>query len=237
MATSFRTHPRLTRSRDPLTERNVRCKCYLHSHCEVCHAYRSKARRTRKTSLDRADDPRLHGLVAARPRDPRLHHRERTNGLLAYHNGMDRWQRQNGPHAGEDGPHARQMDRGAPRLVAAPAPSSGNRAFDDYRTETLRGSKTSSASSRISWSGCASPRTVPNSTSSWPNAVTGRPINAPPQPQTRPRLSRPQRDRGHRGPSISRRWAAFLWATRPARSGGTRPAADINAPLSTAGLR
>ena len=47
---------------------------------------------------------------------------------------------QNAAHAGEDGPDARP-DAGRWRARWGPwhqAPSSGNRAFDEYRTETLK---------------------------------------------------------------------------------------------------
>ena len=68
-------------------------------------------------------------LLAARPRDPRLHHMEWTHGMLETVASMSRWQPR--------WRHARAW-RGARHLVAAAAPSSGNRAFDEYRTETLR---------------------------------------------------------------------------------------------------
>ena len=53
------------------------------------------------------------------------------------HNGMSRWQQQNGPHAGKDaienGSRARWR-----RLVGRYAVESGNYAFDEYRSDTLR---------------------------------------------------------------------------------------------------
>jgi hypothetical protein len=49
--------------------------------------------------------------------------------------------------------------------------SSGNSAFDDYREETIRRLEEESASSRISSSACARPRTNRSSTSSWPIAA------------------------------------------------------------------
>jgi hypothetical protein len=52
-------------------------------------------------------------------------------------------------------------------------PDQRNRAFDEYRTETLRRLETSSANSGF-LSGCASPRTRPSSMPSWPNAAAGR---------------------------------------------------------------
>ena len=68
--------------------------------------------------------------------DPGLHHRERTNGLLEppRHEPLAE---QNGSHAGKDGSRARRMGTGGGDWWHA-APSSGNRAFDDYRTETLK---------------------------------------------------------------------------------------------------
>ena len=62
------------------------------------HAYRSKDRLVRKTSLDRADDLGLLGLVALVPRHPRFHNREWTNGLLE--------SQRHEPLAGQDGPRA-----------------------------------------------------------------------------------------------------------------------------------
>ena len=52
---------------------------------------------------------------------------------------MDRWENKMEPHAGENGSRALQDGaiQAAAAIFGAPA-SSGNRAFDDYRTETLR---------------------------------------------------------------------------------------------------
>ena len=49
-----------------------------------------------------------------------------------------------------------------------PQRGSGNRAFDEYRSETLRRLETSSANSTTSLIGFAWPRTSPSSISSWP---------------------------------------------------------------------
>ena len=71
---------------------------------------------------------------------PRLHPWERTNGLLDIDDGHE-------PLAIEDGAHAGKMDRVRARMeragsggdcVGLAPPSSGNRAFDEYRTETLQ---------------------------------------------------------------------------------------------------
>ena len=89
-------------------------------------------------------DPRLHGLVAAGACISGLFHWERKNGMLA-----SSQQRpvakphgplaiEDGTHAGEDGPHARQDGGRSGGAWWGSAPSSGNRAFDDYRTETLQ---------------------------------------------------------------------------------------------------
>ena len=52
--------------------------------------------------------------------------------------------------------------------------SSGNRAFDEYRTDTLRRLKKSSANSWSSSTVCGMPRTRPNSTNLWQSAVVAR---------------------------------------------------------------
>ena len=66
-----------------------------------------------------ADDPGVHCLVAARSRDPGLLDMERTNGMRKF------------PSASTGA--RRQPVHGTPWQSV-----SGNRAFDDYRTETLR---------------------------------------------------------------------------------------------------
>src|SRR5277367_2444608 len=81
---------------------------------EVAHANDSKDRRVRKTGLDRSHDSRLLVLVAAGAGYPRLHDRERTNGLLESSRPLAE---QDGAHAGEDGPRARQNGWCARRLV------------------------------------------------------------------------------------------------------------------------
>jgi hypothetical protein len=53
-------------------------------------------------------------------------------------------------------------------------PSSGNHAFDEYRTETLRRLEEEQRDSATSSIGCASPRTRPSSTSSWRIGATAR---------------------------------------------------------------
>jgi hypothetical protein len=53
--------------------------------------------------------------------------------------------------------------------------STGNRAFDEYRSETLRRLEEERPSSKPSCSGSATPRTRPSSTSSWPNGAA-RPL-------------------------------------------------------------
>ena len=67
----------------------------------------------------------LFGLVAVGPRHPRFHDWEWTNGLLESH-GMNRWQD--------------KMDRMRSKVDwwGTTPPSSGNRAFDEYRADTLR---------------------------------------------------------------------------------------------------
>jgi hypothetical protein len=88
--------------------------------------------------------------------------------------GMDRWERKIA-RLQEKMEHVRgRMERFRGRGDWFGPSSSGNRAFDDYRAETLKRSKTSSASSRSSSSGCASPRTAASSISSWPRAASVR---------------------------------------------------------------
>src|SRR5262245_38248411 len=65
---------------------------------EAFHAYRCKARRVGKTGLDRAHDPRLHGVVAGGPCHPGIHHWERTNELLERRQ-RDSLARSGGPNA------------------------------------------------------------------------------------------------------------------------------------------
>ena len=51
-------------------------------------------------------------------------------------------------------------------------PSSGNRAFDEYRADTVRRLEEEQREFKDFCSGCALPRTGPSSTSSWPsNAI------------------------------------------------------------------
>ncbi len=54
-------------------------------------------------------------------------------------------------------------------------PSSGNRAFDEYRMETLRRLEEEQPNSRNSSIGCATPRTRKSSTSSWRNTARAQP--------------------------------------------------------------
>ena len=61
-------------------------------------------------------------------------------------------------------------------------PTSGNRAFDEYRMETLRGSRKSRSSSGISSTACVTPRTRKSSTSSCRSTST-RPTPPNDQPQ------------------------------------------------------
>src|SRR5262249_2145986 len=67
----------LTAGRASISNVNV---IYIHS--EAFNADRCKARRVGKTGLDRTDGPRLHLVVADRPRHLGLHHRERSDELL-----------------------------------------------------------------------------------------------------------------------------------------------------------
>ena len=135
-----------------------------------------KARRIRQARLDRADDPRIHGLVAARPRilaftigSGRMgcgHHGirplgTRTRSLAA----------QDGTHAAQDGLGALAHGRrsaGIRLRRAATAPST------NIAPRRCAVSRTSSASSANSSTACASPRTRPSSISSWPTAATAR---------------------------------------------------------------
>src|SRR6266566_9942116 len=94
---------------------------YLTFTGEAFHAYRCKTRRVGKTGLDHTHDPRLHGVVAGWSCHPGIHHRERTDELLA----VTRW------HGVAD-----QMRPSGTWWQASR--SSGNRAFDEYREETLR---------------------------------------------------------------------------------------------------
>ena len=65
------------------------------------------------------------------------------NGMLRIATTAGHWSRhgplavEDGAHAGQDGSHAKRMERERRRLWGRPR-SSGNRAFDDYRAETLR---------------------------------------------------------------------------------------------------
>ena len=61
----------------------------------------------------------------------------------------------------------RNMDR-----FAGGMPSSGNRAFDEYREETLKRLYDEQRSSRTSWRACAWRRTKRSSTSSCPSSAT-----------------------------------------------------------------
>ena len=177
---------------------------------------RDRTGRTRQACLDRADDPRLHRLVAARPRVPGLHDLERTHGMRRY--GTDRWQSQDGAHAGENGPHARAHGRlaasGRPRAATAPSTNIAPR--------RCAGSRTSSASSGISSTGCAWPRTRPSSTSSWPIAATG---TASPAPQPAAKLSlrkRPPQHCGGRFGAAASRKDGRLVVFEPGHDAGTR---------------
>lgn len=58
-------------------------------------------------------------------------------------------------------------------------PTSGNRAFDEYRSETLRLPRKSRSSSRTSSTVCVTPRTRKSSTSSWPSTRRVRPRRRP----------------------------------------------------------
>ena len=84
--------------------------------------------------LDRRDHPRLHHLVADRPCPSLFHTREQKNGLLESTRiaGRTRW----------SGCSTRWSGCAAAWSAAASAsagpPSSGNRAFDEYRVETLQ---------------------------------------------------------------------------------------------------
>ena len=95
-----------------------------------------------------------------------------------YHGGHDRWQ-----HKMERMQHKMdwmrsKMGGGGPSSGPSGGswggpPSSGNRAFDEYRSETLRRLEEEQREFRDSSTACASPRTRPSSTSSWPSGATG----------------------------------------------------------------
>ena len=102
-----------------------------------------------------------------------------------YHGGPDRWQ-----HKMER--MQRKMDWMRAKMGGNPqggspwsggpwggTPSSGNRAFDEYRTETLSRLEDEQREFRTSSSACAWPRTRPSSTSSWPSVATARPRTRP----------------------------------------------------------
>ena len=77
-------------------------------------------------------------VVAARLGHPRLHDREWTEWVAVH--GMEPLGKQDAAHAGENG--SRALEDGFRGAVGGDwwgtPPSSGNRAFDDYRQETLR---------------------------------------------------------------------------------------------------
>ena len=86
---------------------------------------------------------------------------ERTHGLLETRSKLSRW-------------HGAATRCGAcTRPGWCRRPSSGNHAFDEYRTETLRRLEDEQREFKDSWSACASPRTRPSSTSSWRSAGIG----------------------------------------------------------------
>jgi hypothetical protein len=91
------------------------------------------------------------------------------NKNMSCHGG-DRWQRKMERMEDKMGRMRDRMERWGGAWQGPPA--SGNHAFDEYRAETLRRLETSSASSATSLTGCASPRTRPNSTSSWLSGAT-----------------------------------------------------------------
>ena len=85
--------------------------------------------------LDRGDHPRLHHLVADRPCPSLFHTREQKNGLLEP---RDRWQnKMERMQYKMDRMRGRMESRGFGGFGFGP-PTSGNRAFDEYRTETRR---------------------------------------------------------------------------------------------------
>ena len=80
-----------------------------------------------------ADHAWLHVLVADRPRPSLFHTREQENGLLELIRSLvrTRW-------SGCSTRWSGCATHGASRLPRFGPPSSGNRAFDEYRMETLR---------------------------------------------------------------------------------------------------
>ena len=86
--------------------------------------------------LDRRDHPRFHHLVADRACPSLFHTREQKNGLLESSRplGRTRWSGCSTRWSG----CAAAWSAAAFRLRRFGPPSSGNRAFDEYRTETLR---------------------------------------------------------------------------------------------------
>ena len=81
--------------------------------------------------------------------------------------GMSRWQRMERTQGDADG--MRSAGGGGCRSA-----SSGNRAFDEYRTETLRRLEDEQREFHDFLDRCAWPRTSPSSTSSWPSGAIAR---------------------------------------------------------------
>ena len=167
----------------------------------------TKTRRVGKAGLDRADDPRLHHLVAGRPRASSPSHREWTNELLE---------------------SVREPALATTASCERPAgawqpPSSGNRAFDEYRSETLEAPRGRAA--RV-------PR-VPGPPARCQGQGRVRPVHGrTPQPARAPRPPA-QADIRARGSGHIRRSPNWPWraASPPARGRRSADTATSNAVL------
>ena len=121
--------------------------------------------------LDRPDDPRLHRLVADRACDPRLHcSGARAWVALAATAGSARWSAWKRKWAA--------CAIGGALWLAASAlglrPSSGNHAFDEYRSETLRRLEDEQREFRDFLERLRFAKDKPSSTSSWPIGAAAR---------------------------------------------------------------
>src|SRR5581483_1094814 len=155
-------------------------------------------------------------------------------GVLAYliwsgRMGCGAWK-----HEWKDSEFGREVMRW--RRGMSPLKSTGNRAFDQYREDTLRRLEEEAEEFRPSCSGCGTPRTRPSSTSSWPSV--GAPL---PRRNIRavPANEREERQRvGRRGTDCP---APFSWdaasalcARRTANFFGPDMSAAMRLLLSTA---
>ncbi len=132
--------------------------------------------RSRQAGVDRPDGVELHAVVAAGPGGSRVSDREWANGVLGTRR-RNALAAAHGADAAADGPHAGGGGavglRRCEEQEAAPAP--GMRPATARSTNTApkpcAGSKRSSASSWNFSTACATPRTRPNSTNSWPSGA------------------------------------------------------------------